>query len=243
MNGQEFGTYHEPFVGGGALFFALRPRHAVLADNNRRLVQTYCAIRNQVEDVIRLLSGYPNEKSFFLRLRAMRVDLRSDAEVAAWFIYLNRTCFNGLYRVNRSNGFNVPFGSYPNPMICDSDNLKACSRALQDVAVGHADFDTVLDRAERGDFVYFDPPYLPISVTSSFTGYTASGFGLADHRRLRDVARELKRRGVHVLISNSSAPAIRELYSKGFQVSSVQAPRVINSNGAGRGKITELLIR
>lgn len=238
-----YGTYYEPFVGGGALFFALQPPKAVISDINRRLVRSYVAVRDDVEAVITLLRTYPYEKEFFLKMRAVPIDDRSDVEVAAWLIYLNRTCFNGLYRVNRDNVFNVPFGRYANPTICDEANLRACSEALKGVTIAREPFETVLKRAAPGDFVYFDPPYLPISATSSFTGYSPDGFGLRDHERLRDVALDLKARGVHVLISNSAAPAIRDLYADGFEVTEVLANRAINANGEGRGKIPELIIR
>lgn len=238
-----YGTYHEPFVGGGALFFALQPKKAVLSDVNRRLVRSYVAVRDDVGTVIELLKTYPYEKEFFLRMRGAQIDEQSDADVAAWLTYLNRTCFNGLYRVNRDNVFNVPFGRYVNPTICDEQNLRACSAALQGVALAHASFERILERAVADDFVYFDPPYLPISATSSFTGYSPDGFGLRDHERLRDAARELKARSVHVMISNSAAPAIRDLYAEGFEVSEVLASRAINANGEGRGKIPELIIR
>lgn len=237
------GSYHEPFVGGGALFFALQPTSTVLCDINRRLVRSYVAIRDDVDGVVKLLKTYPYDKEFFLRMRAERIDDKSDVEVAAWLVYLNRTCFNGLYRVNRDNVFNVPFGRYANPTICDEQNLRACADALRGAEILHASFEKVLDRAVAGDFVYFDPPYLPISATSSFTGYSSDGFGIRDHERLRDVARELKVRGVHVLISNSAAPAVRALYSDGFEVTEVLANRAINANGEGRGKIPELIIR
>jgi len=238
-----YGTYHEPFVGGGALFFALQPKRAVITDVNRRLVRSYVAIRDDVDAVIALLKTYPHDKQFFLEMRGVPIDYRSAVEVAAWLIYVNRTCFNGLYRVNRDNVFNVPFGRYANPTICDEANLRACSDALAGVSILHEPFETVLKRAVAGDFAYFDPPYLPIAATSSFTGYSPDGFGLDDHRRLRDAARELKKRGVHVLLSNSAAPAIRELYADGFEVTEVLANRAINANGEGRGKIPELIIR
>lgn len=238
-----YGTYFEPFVGGGALFFALQPEKAVLSDVNRRLVRSYAAVCDDVDAVVELLKTYPYEKEFFLTMRAVRIDDRPDVEVAAWLIYLNRSCFNGLYRVNRNNVFNVPFGRYSNPTICDETNLRACSERLRGVAILHEPFETVLGRAAPGDFVYFDPPYLPLSATSSFTGYSADGFGLDDHRRLRDVARELKARGVGVLISNSAAPAARELYAEGFEIEEVLAGRAINARGDGRGRIPELIIR
>lgn len=238
-----YGTYYEPFVGGGALFFALRPSKAVISDINRRLVRSYVAVRDDVDEVVALLKTYPYEKDFFLKMRATPIDARSDVEVAAWLIYLNRTCFNGLYRVNRRNEFNVPFGKYANPTICDEANLLACSEALKCASILHDPFERVLESAVPGDFVYFDPPYLPISATSSFTGYSADGFGLRDQQRLRDVALELKDRGVHVLLSNSAAPAIRGLYAEGFEVTEVLASRAINAKGDGRGKIPELVIR
>ena len=238
-----FARYHEPFVGGGALFFHLLPRRAVLSDTNERLVRAYCGVRDAVEDVIALLSSYPHDRDFFLQMRSIDIDAQSDVEVAAWFIYLNRTGFNGLYRVNRSNIYNVPFGAYENPLICDADNLRACSRALRGAELRCEPFDAVADRARRGDFVYFDPPYVPLSASSSFTAYTSGGFGMEEQARLRDVARDLKARGVHVLLSNSSAAAVHELYGEGFELSSVGATRAVSCRGAGRGKIQELIIR
>lgn len=238
---KEFGTYHEPFVGGGALFFEVRPKMAVLSDVNVRLVRTYRGVRDHVDEVVGLLKTYPNDKLFFLVMRGKNIDAGTDAEVAAWFIYLNKTCFNGLYRVNKKGVFNVPFGDFKNPAICDEDNLRACSEALQDTVIENGDFCRVLLRALPGDFVYMDPPYVPLSATSSFTSYTAQGFGLQEQERLRDVARLLKERGAHVLLSNSSAGMVRELY-KDFVVEEVMAKRSVNCQGTGRGKIAELLI-
>ncbi len=240
---ETFGTYHEPFVGGGALFYSLRPERAVLGDNNPELVNAYCVVRDDVEALIEGLGTHRYEKGHFLAVRALDPGKLSPIQRAARFIFLNRTCFNGLYRVNGKGQFNVPFGRYANPIICDAANLRACSTALQGVDVRREPFESVLERAVAGDFVYFDPPYLPISATSSFTGYTEDGFGLADHRRLRDVAAALKERGVHVLLSNSAAPAIRELYADGFEVKDVLAARAINSKADGRGAVTELVIR
>ncbi len=176
-------------------------------------------------------------------MRKIEIDLRSDAEVAAWFLYLNKTGFNGLYRVNRKNRFNVPFGRYENPKICDVRTLRACSVALSKAVLAVEDFERIARRAKRGDFVYFDPPYAALSQTSSFTSYTSSGFGIDEQTRLRDVARALKKRGVHLLLSNSSAPSIRALYSKGFEVLEVSATRMVNSKASGRGAVTELIIR
>lgn len=237
------GRYFEPFIGGGALFFHLRPARAVLADANERLVRTYRGVRDDVASVIALLETYPYERDFYYRLRALPIDRASDVEVAAWFVYLNRAGFNGLYRVNRQNGFNVPFGRYDSPKICDAENLRACSVALQDVELVVADFETSTKAARRGDFAYFDPPYVPLSATSCFTSYAAEGFGADDQRRLRKTAAALKKRGVKVLVSNSSAPFVRELYASGFETLEVDARRAISCKGDGRGAVKELLLR
>jgi DNA adenine methylase len=242
---KKFGNYHEPFVGGGALFWGLetcQDFQAFLSDRNSRLVDTYVAIRDDVEAVMDELRTYPYEKEFYLRTRT-QLDEGPSAQRAARFIYVNRAGFNGMYRVNSRGEFNIPFGRYTNPTICDEERLRDCSRALQDVQVQHEDFTEAASRAIGGDFVYFDPPYLPISKTSDFTGYTPGGFSLEDHRRLCNVARTLAARGVYVLISNSNAPAILELYADGFDIKPVQMTRSINANGKGRGSVEELLIQ
>jgi DNA adenine methylase len=235
-------TYFEPFIGGGALFFALRPRRAVLADVNERLIRTYRGVKNNVDEVTRQLGGFPHTPAFFYRFREEKIDGGTDADVAAWFIYLNKTGFNGLYRVNRDNRFNVPFGRYVNPTICDEPTLRACSAALAETELLVEDFAAVVAKARRGDFVYFDPPYVPLSATSSFTSYTSAGFGETEQTRLRDTARRLKKRGVRVLLSNSSAPSVRELYADGFDIAEVSATRLVNSKATARGAIVELLI-
>lgn len=239
----QFSSYFEPFVGGGALFFQLRPPRAVLTDVNERLIRTYLGVKHHVEDVIGLLSSYPHTEAFFYELRDWEIDSRSDAEVAAWFIYLNKTGFNGLYRVNRKNRFNVPFGRYDKPAICDDTTLRACSLALAGTDPRVDDFEAAVQPAMPGDLVYFDPPYVPVSATSSFTSYTQHGFGPDAQVRLRDVALALKRRGVHVLLSNSSAESVRELYSADFEVIEVSAIRLVNSKGTKRGAVTEFVIR
>jgi len=240
---RQHGRYFEPFLGGGALFFAHRRGSTVLADVNARLIRAYRGVRDDVESVIRRLKKCPHDRKFFYRFREAEIDARSDVEVAAWFIYLNKTAFNGLYRVNRSNRFNVPFGRYTNPTICDEANLRACSAALAGVELLVEDFETVVAKATGDDFVYFDPPYVPLSATSSFTSYTALGFGVTEQIRLRDTARKLKQRGVHVLLSNSAAPLVRDLYKDGFHVIEVSATRLVNSKAAARGAIPELLIK
>lgn len=238
-----YGRYYEPFVGGGALFFAIKPREAVLADSNRRLIRTYRGIKDHVEDVITLLKGYQNTKRFYMKKRAEKIDDASDAEVAAWFVFLNKTGFNGLYRVNSRDQFNVPYGDNAKKTYCDEDNLRACAAALASVSIEHADFEGVVADARAGDLVYFDPPYVPLSATSYFTAYTAAGFGPEDQVRLRDVALRLKQRGVHVILSNSSAGAVSELYARpDFKCIPVSATRLVNSKVTARGKVKELLI-
>ena len=235
-------TYFEPFVGGGALFFKLQPKRAVLADVNERLIRTYRGVRNNVEEVIRQLKGFKYTSDFYYSFREKDIDAGTDADVAAWLIYLNKTGFNGLYRVNRDNRFNVPLGRYVNPTICDEDTLRACSAALTKAELLVDDFAIVVKEAGRGDFVYFDPPYVPLSATSSFTSYTSRGFGDEEQKRLRDTARKLKKRGVRVLLSNSSAPSVRALYAVGFDIAEVSATRLVNSKASARGAIVELLI-
>ena len=236
------GVYHEPFVGGGAVFFALRPREAVLSDINGRLIRTYLGVQNDVEAVISRLNQMPARREFFEAQRRLPIDSAANSDLAAWFIYLNRTGYNGLYRVNRGGGFNVPFGRYENPRICDAENLRASSEVLSAASVLAGDFEAVLNRAVPGDLVYFDPPYIPISLNSSFTRYTPEQFRIADHRRLRDVALELKKRRVRVLISNSAAPQVYALYERHFRIEILEASRSVNSDPLGRGKIAETLM-
>ena len=241
-----FERYFEPFVGGGALFFDVAPRVAFLGDQNSRLVTTYKGVRDHVEELIALLKTYPYEKEFYLAMRAKDIDdfqKYGAVEVAAWFIYLNRAGFNGVYRVNKSGGFNVPFGKYTNPVICQEDALRAASKTLQQVKFFMGDFELTTAGARAGDFVYFDPPYVPVSATADFTAYTADGFGAADQIRLRDYARALAERGVYVVLSNSDTEPVRDLYrGKPFVLHEVQARRAVNSNAAKRGKVGELII-
>lgn len=239
-----FGRYFEPFVGGGAVFFDLcaagRIDKACLNDSNIELMLTYSQIHNNVEPLIVTLrehSELHSEKHYYA-VRAMRG--MPQLAAAARMLYLNKTCFNGLYRVNNSGGFNVPFGRYKNPTICDADNLRACSRALQDVALFSVDFAS-LTETRPGDFMYFDPPYWPANGTSNFTNYTAGGFGPDDQQRLADHALALRKSGVHVLLSNADLPPVRKLY-KSFYMRTVQANRSINSKGGKRGAVGELLI-
>jgi DNA adenine methylase len=243
----KFVNYHEPFLGGGAFFFKLyregKFERARVSDLNSELIDTYCAIRDSLEDVIKELSQYPHNEEFYYQLRAKNPLELSLPARAARMIYLNKTGYNGLYRVNRSGGFNVPFGKYKNPKYLDKDNLQAVSHALQKVDIHNASFETVLDYAKEGDLVYFDPPYVPVSPTANFTSYQANGFSVNDQRKLRDVCIELTRRNVYVILSNSDTEIVRDLFSPySFEVNEVLANRAINCNGSRRGKMTELII-
>jgi DNA adenine methylase len=240
----EIGTYYEPFLGGGALFFHLQPNAAVLTDSNTRLIRAYKGIRDDVAGVIDRLKMYRHlhGKPFFLKMRKFDVDGQTDAGVAAWLIYLNKTAYNGLYRVNSRNVFNVPFGDYKNPGICDEENLKACAEVLKSAKeIEFKDFAEATKTAKKGDFVYFDPPYASLTETSKFTDYTSDGFSDEDQLRLRDVAAELKERGVRVLISNSSAKRVSTWY-QAFKRVQVGARRSVNCKPDSRGQVRELLI-
>ena len=237
-------TYHEPFVGGGAVFFDLLPKNAKLSDLNSELVITYNVIKSSVDELIESLQKHIYNKEYYLKVRAEKVEDLSEIEVASRFIFLNRTGFNGLYRVNKSGQFNVPFGRYSNPIICDEDNLRRVSDALRDTIITHQDYKNVLKTARGGDFIYFDPPYYPISATSSFTSYTAEGFLEKEQAELRDTFVKLHEKGCFVMLSNSDTPFINKLYSglNGITINKITAGRAINSKGTGRGKITEVLI-
>lgn len=237
-------TYYEPFVGGGAVFFDLLPRKAELSDLNKELVIAYNIIKNDVDGLIKSLKRHKYDKGYFLKMRAKKIDSLSSIDVAARFIFLNRTGFNGLYRVNKRGEFNVPFGRYTNPLICDEENLRRVSKSLQNTLIKHQDYKEVLKSAEKGDFVYFDPPYFPVSKTASFTSYTAEGFLEKEQTELRDTFVELSKRGCFVMLSNSDTPFINKIYSgvKGVAISKIVAGRSVNSKSSGRGKITEVLI-
>ncbi len=238
------GRYFEPFVGGGAVFFDLLPEKGFLSDLNKELVTTYNVIKNGVEGLIASLKKHKTDKEYFLNIRAKDSKSLSDLDVASRFIFLNRTCFNGLYRVNSKGGFNVPYGKYANPLICDESNLRKVSKSLQNIEIKHQDYKEVLKTAKKGDFVYLDPPYYPVSKTSSFTSYTAEAFLDKEQIELRDTVLELNKRGCFVMLSNSDTSFINKIYSghKNIRVNKVEAGRAINSKGSGRGKITEVLV-
>ena len=237
-------TFFEPFVGGGAVFFDLLPETAYLSDLNNELVVTYNVIKNDVENLIKSLKKHKLDKKYFLKIRAQNPEKLSDLNIASRFIYLNRTCFNGMYRVNSKGGFNVPFGKYTNPLICDEVNLRKASKALKNVEIRKQDYKEVLKKAKKGDFIYFDPPYYPVSKTASFTSYTSESFLDKEQIELRDTFVELHKRGCFVMLSNSDTPFINKIYSepKGLRITKVQAGRAINSDASKRGKITEVLV-
>jgi DNA adenine methylase len=235
-----FDTYIEPFVGGGALFFALRPAKAVLADSNPELINCYTVVRDRVEELITALSKYPYSEEFYYSLRT---EMPEDAVLrAARLIYLNRTCYNGLYRVNKQGQFNVPFGRYTNPVICDAERLRAASYALRNAELRCADYhDTLQMFARPGDFVYIDPPYHPVSQYSDFKRYTAEFFYAEDQRQLARTAKQLAQRGCSVLASNSYCDFILDIY-QGCEIIEVSARRNINKDPQKRGEVKEVLI-
>ena len=239
-------TYFEPFLGGGAVFFDLLPQHAVLSDLNNELITTFNVIKNNVEELISLLKKHKHNKEYFLKVRAQKVFELSELEIASRFIFLNRTCFNGMYRVNSKGEFNVPFGDNKNPLICNVDNLRKVSYVLKNVEIKNQDYKEVLKKAKKGDFIYFDPPYCPMTKTASFTAYTKESFLDKEQVELRDTFFELHKRGCFVMLSNSDAPFINKIYSelkdKKIKINKVFAGRAINSKGSGRGKVTEVLI-
>jgi DNA adenine methylase len=240
-------TYFEPFIGGGAVFFGLvargrRFRRAVLGDANEELVRCYQAIRDDVAGVIRALGRHRYDRDLYYEVRARDPESLSDAGRAARLIYLNRCGYNGLYRVNRAGKFNVPFGRYKDPVICDVPRLRAAARALEGVRLVHGDFERTLRGARGGDFVYLDPPYVPLSATSSFTAYAKTPFDAAAQRRLARVLRDLGARKVRALLSNSDCVETRQLYDERLS-EPVPVRRAINSVAAGRGAVGELLVK
>jgi DNA adenine methylase len=247
---QKFRTYYEPFLGGGAVFFHLQPQRAWLVDVNAELVNVYLCVRDRVEELIDQLAVHKQQHSFehYYAVRSQTVIDQEwfvcghNVERAARLIYLNKTCFNGLYRENSKGHFNVPMGSYKNPIIYEPTALRGVAERLKSATIAHDSFDAVLGKAKtHHDFVYFDPPYYPISATSKFTSYNRYSFHEADQVRLRDTFTTLAQRGVKVMLSNSDCPFIRDLYS-GFTVHTIYASRNINSKADKRGKITEVLV-
>ena len=242
---ENFKDYYEPFLGSGAFFFYLEQERgckAFLSDINGELINTFEVVKKKPKALASLLSKHKSQHSnehYYAVRKVNPIDL-SKVERAARFIYLNKSCFNGLYRVNSKGKFNVPIGSYKNPSIFSEENLLSASKLLQKAKLKTASFECVLVTAKKGDFVYFDPPYYPIKKTS-FTSYTKEAFGEKEQRKLVRVFKKLDKRGCFVMLSNSDAPFIRELYT-GFKQKIVKARRAINCNGADRGRINELVV-
>ena len=242
-------TYVEPFVGGGAVFFDLQPKKAIINDYNEELINVYKVVRDSVDELIAVLEIHEqnNSEEYFYDIRALdrteEFEQMSDIEKAARILYLNKTCYNGLYRVNSAGQFNSPYGKYKNPKIVNSTTLKAMSNYLNKnkIDIRQGDYKETLKGLRKGAFVYLDPPYMPISSSSSFTGYTENGFGYKQQVELKEECDKLKKKGISFLQSNSDCPEIRDLY-KDYRIITVQARRSINSNAQKRGEINEVLI-
>jgi DNA adenine methylase len=244
----KIGCYHEPFLGGGAVFFALaneaRFDSAILSDSNAELIHFYQVLRNRAALLIAELKKkqrYATSESYYYNLRKIAPTKLPAVKRAARFFFLNRTCFNGLYRVNKQNQFNVPWGKYKTVNLVDEPKLLEASRALRKAVLFRTDFRKAFQHIERGDAVYFDPPYLPASETAGFTSYTADGFGWPDQLQLAKYIDELATRGVPFVLSNAATPVAKRLYH-GHQLDRVFAPRAINNKGDKRGKVPELLV-
>ncbi len=239
---QGYQRYYEPFLGGGAVFFHLQPNQAVLTDINPELINVYQCIQTSVEAVIDGLQVHQkfHHQTYYYQIRATQ--FADPIERAARFIYLNKTCFNGLYRENSQGQFNVPMGRYKNPKICDAPLLRRAAVVLQNSCLAVRSFTDILEYATNAqDFVYFDPPYYPISATSNFTNYSRYSFGDREQQQLAAVFTELANRGVKVMLSNSDCPVIRDLY-KDFYIYPISATRSINSNSQKRGCVAEILV-
>lgn len=248
---QSYGSYYEPFLGGGAMFFNLKPETAYINDINKTLIHTYNSIKNNPKklcsdlcalgDEYLKLDNESRKEYYYARREEFNSISRPNARKATLMIFLNKTCFNGMYRENSKGGFNVPFGDYKNPKICDTDNLYAVHELLNNVEPMSTSYKEAVAGAKRGDFIYFDPPYHPLSQTSSFTSYSLDSFNAKDQEELRDLFTELDKRGCYVMLSNSASDFIKDLY-KDYRQEFVLAGRSINSKGNGRGKINELVV-
>lgn len=240
--------YIEPFIGGGAVFFNLQPKNAVINDYNEELINVYQVIKDNLDELIIDLKKHKNEAEYFYSIRSLdrngEFKKLSAVQRASRLIFLNKTCFNGLYRVNNAGEFNSPFGRYKNPNIVNEPTLKAVNKFLNNnnVEINSGDYSEILKQTDKKCFVYLDPPYHPISESSNFTGYVQGGWNMYDQIDLKTACDELHKKGVKFLLSNSSAEFIKDLYND-YKITIVKANRAINSNGADRGEVDEVLIR
>lgn len=248
---RSFNTYFEPFLGGGAVFFYLKPKKAVLNDINKTLIEAYRVLKDDPKELIYELEIFQKhfyklnvegQQKMYLEIRkSFNEHPTHDVRRVSYLIFLNKTCFNGVYRENQSGEFNVPFGKNTRPRILDKENLESVSRALKNTEITSGNFANILSKAKKGDFVYLDPPYYPISKTSSFTNYAEGGFAEKEQIKLKEVFEKLDRKGCLVLLSNSHTPFIRDLYN-GYRFEEINANRALNCKAEGRGKIKEYLI-
>lgn len=244
-----FSVYYEPFVGGAAVLFNTQPKKAVINDINSELINLYQVIKDNVEELIEDLKKHRNEESYFYQIRELDRDKEkyeslTNIEKASRVVYLNKTCYNGLFRVNRAGKFNTPFGNYKNPNIVNEITLRAVSNYFNkaDITFLCCDYEQALKNIRKGAFVYFDPPYDPVSSSANFTGYDKGGFDREEQKRLKEVCDKLNRKGIKFLLSNSATDFIRDLY-KDYIVEIIQAKRAINSDPDKRGEVDEVLVR
>lgn len=245
---KSYSTYYEPFVGGGAVLFHNQPKKAVINDYNADLINAYEVIKNNVDELIDSLKKHENTEDYFYKQRELDrqpdFNLLTEVEKASRLIYLNKTCFNGLYRVNSQGFFNTPYGRYKNPNIVNEHVLRAVNTYFNknNIIFRNGDFEDAVKNIRKGAFVYFDPPYAPISTTSNYTGYTLAGFNEADQIRLKKLCDKLNKQGVKWLLSNSKVDFITELY-KDYDIQVVTAKRNVNSVASKRGEVEEVLIK
>ncbi|MDD3002491.1 MAG: DNA adenine methylase [Candidatus Shapirobacteria bacterium] len=252
---KKFNNYFEPFIGGGALFYEVKQKYEIgfssINDINKKLIIAYKQIQQSPNKLIKLLKNieieYKNlspeeqEKYFYMIRKKYNEENLDSITTTSYLIFLNKTCFNGMYRENSKGQYNIPFGDQKNPTICDEKNILNVSECLKNTEIMNSSFEESIKKCQKGDFIYFDPPYYPINVTSSFTSYHKNSFGPDEQKRLRDVFINLTKKGCFVMLSNSNADFIRELY-KDFNINEIYASRSINSNGNKRGKIKEVVI-
>lgn len=246
---EKINSYCEPFIGGGAMLFHLQPKTAYINDINSELINVYRVIKDSLDDLIQELSRFENKPEIFYEVRSwdrdkFKYSMLSDIQKAARIIFLNKTCYNGLYRVNSSGEFNAPFGYYRNPNIINEPVLRAVSHYLNhaEIYLSAVDYSEILVNIKKGVFVYLDPPYDPVSDSSSFTGYSRGGFDRKEQIRLRENCDDLSRRGIKFMLSNSATDFILNQYSE-YNITVVRARRAINSAGDKRGEVKEVVIR